>query len=518
MQTFQIETKQAETKEEDQHRLAEFSRSLLRNRCLILASNRGPVEHHLSHGELQVTRGSGGVVTALSSLGGFVPFTWVASAMGDGDRRAARMARGQHIPVSSGEQELFLRYVVTRRNVYQQYYNVFSNPFLWFLQHSMWDLPYEPNVDSIIYDAWEKGYMRVNRAFAAAIVNEAMASGRSPVILLHDYHLYLVGGMVRQALPDALIQHFVHIPWPSSGDWTILPKHIRSAILESLCSCDVVGFQTNWDARNFLLCCRDLVSEAQVDFSSYTVRFQGHTVYVHNYPVSINVNELRELAESPVVEEYVGKLRSLISEKTIVRVDRLEPSKNILRGFRAYEMLLGRYPDLLGKVTFLAFLVPSRTEIREYQRYKDAVMDIVQRINSTFSQSDWTPIHLFYEENYPQAIAGMRLCDVLLVNPVVDGMNLVAKEGPIVSTRNGVLVLSERAGAYEQLEPGVIPVSPVDIEGTTRALHEALTMSRRERVRRCNILRRIIEEEDLTHWLYRQLEDLDSLAPGKPAI
>ena len=498
--------------EQREGQLRELSRTLLENRHLILASNRGPVEHHLSSDQLRVTRGTGGVVTVLNALSKFVPFTCVTSAVGEGDRHAVTLAKGVHIPVTVGEQELFLRYVVSRRSVYNRYYNVFSNPFLWFVQHSMWDLPYAPNIDASIHDAWERGYVPVNRAFAEAIADEAAALAAPPVVMLHDYHLYLVGGQVRQAIQRAIIQHFIHIPWPSPRHWAMVPQQMREAILESLCSCDIVGFQTPQDASNFLLTCQDLLPEAKPDFEARTILFRDRTTLVRHYPVSIDVAALRELADSPEVRGYETRLRSLTREKVIVRVDRLEPSKNILRGFMAYELLLGRHPELLGRVTFLAFLVPSRTDIREYQRYSDEVMDIIQRINSTFRRGTWQPIRVFYQDNYLQAIAGMRLADVLLVNPVIDGMNLVAKEGPTVTTRNGVLILSETTGAYQQLAPGVIPISPVDLEGTTRALFEALTMGEDERARLSGELCKIIEQEDLTRWLHLQMEDLNSLA------
>ena len=487
-------------------RLEELARSLLRQRYLILASNRGPVEHHYIEGEIRITRGSGGVVTALGSLGRVVPFTWVASALGEADRQAAQMARGSYISIPLDN--VSFRYVVSPSRMYHKYYNVFSNPFLWFLHHSLWDLTYTPEIDRSIYDAWDKGYVPVNRAFASVILEETLAREGSPVIMLHDYHLYLTGNMLRRALPEALILHFNHIPWPPSEYLTLVPKRIRSAILEGLCSCDIVGFQTGWDVRKFLLSCQDHLQGAEVDFSTSIVSFQGRNVQVRQYPVSIDVHELWDLAESSTVRKHEINLRRLTKGKTIVRVDRMDPSKNILRGFRAYELLLRRHPELLGKVNYLAFLVPSRTDIREYQIYTDQVLDLIQRVNATFKQRGWIPIHLFHQENYEQALAGMRLYDVLLVNPIIDGMNLVAKEGPIVNTKNGVVVLSERAGAYEQLGSAVIPVSPADVEETSVALYEALTMDEVKRVQMNKLLREMITKEDLTHWLYRQMEDL----------
>jgi trehalose 6-phosphate synthase len=211
------------------------------------------------------------------------------------------------------------------------------------------------------------------------------------------------------------------------------------------------------------------------------------------------------------VEKAKERLRPFLGEQTIVRVDRSEPSKNIIRGLRAWELLLERYPDLRGKVNFLQFLVPSRSELGVYQTYTDEIFELIESINDHFGNVEWQPVRVFYEENYPQAIAGMSLYDVLLVNPIIDGMNLVSKEGPLVNERDGVLVLSELAGSYEQLAEYALPVAPTDLEGTVRALYWALTMPPDERRRRADALRQIIQDEDITFWLERQFRDLMAL-------
>ena len=204
-------------------RFVEQCADMLRERRLILVSNRGPVEYHLTpEGNAQARRGSGGVVTALSTLTNYVDLTWVASAMGEGDRRVAQQAEDGRIKSPLPGQSLYLRYVVTPRRVYHKFYNIFCNPLLWFLQHYMWSSPYTPNVDSAVYDAWGDGYVAVNRSFADAVVDEARHSASPPYVMLHDYHLYLAPGMVRAELPDALIQHFLHIPWPDPSYWQML--------------------------------------------------------------------------------------------------------------------------------------------------------------------------------------------------------------------------------------------------------------------------------------------------------
>ena len=487
---------------------------MLGQRSLIIASNRGPVEHQVgSDGRVHARRGSGGVVTALSALTAVVPFTWVACAMSEGDRKAAQEAEGGHIASSLPGQRILLRYVVTPRRMYHKYYNIFCNPLLWFLQHYMWSSPYTPNVDSTVYDAWKTGYIPVNEAFAKAIIEEARSLPAPPYIMLHDYHLYLTPGMLRQELPTAVIQHFIHIPWPTPIYWQLLPQSMRLPIVEGLCNSDIVGFQSTRDVRSFLHTAEDFLEGAQVDHVAQTVTHCGRTTMVRSYPISIDVAELRSIAASPRAREYEGKLEPLRNERTIVRVDRAEPSKNIVRGFRAYGVLLERHPELRGKVNFLAFLVPSRTHIRQYHRYLEEIDTQIQAVNQTFGTPDWQPIRVFYENNYTQAIAAMGLYDVLLVNPIIDGMNLVAKEGPVVNTKAGVLILSDAAGAYEQLRPGVIAVAPADIEGTMEALYQALTMPQEERERRAATLGDIIQRADITEWVCSQLEDLHTLVP-----
>jgi len=270
----------------------------------------------------------------------------------------------------------------------------------------------------------------------------------------------------------------------------------------------VVGLQTAYDVENFLLTCQWNLPEAAVDHERRVVYLDGHGPRVNAYPVSVDVAELERLARSEEVSRYEERIRPLLGEKTIVRVDRVDPAKNILHGFEAYDMLLQHCPTLVGRVNFLAFLVPSRTSIREYKEYTQQVFALVDKINARHRKAGWKPIKVFYEHNYAQAIAGMRLYDVLLVNPVADGMNLVAKEGPVVNTRDGVLVLSKKAGAHEQLSGDCISVEPADIEGTAQALYRALTMTSWERIQKAQRLRMSVRKEDITWWLGTQLDDL----------
>ena len=496
----------------DVNELTELCEAVFSQRPLILVSNRGPVEHQMSgDGWPEARRGSGSVVTAFNSLAQKFEFTWVASAMGEGDRVVSENGQGPHIKSPLPGHEINLRYVVTPRRVYHKYYNILCNPLLWFLQHYMWNPPYNPNVDAAVHDAWESGYIPVNQAFANAVISEAQALEQAPIVIGHDYHLYLMPEFVRKGVPEAVIQHFVHIPWPTPQYWHMIPDYIIRRICESLCTTDLLGFQTIGDVRCFLDTVEEFVPDVTVDRTSHTVTRNGRTTSVKVYPISINVEEVQRIANSPRALDYENRLSADTGDVTIVRIDRAEPNKNIVRGFRAYELMLTRYPELKGKVKFLAFLVPSRTHIRQYQRYMDEIQQVIQQINNNHGTDDWQPIVPFIENNYTQAIAGMKLYDVLLVNTIIEGMNLVAKEGPVVNNRDGVLVLSHSSGVYQQLSDGAISVSPTDIEGTMEALHQAITMSAEDRKARAARMLNSVCREDINHWLYQQMNDISGI-------
>jgi len=507
----------ADKRKQNDMRLEKVCKDGLGQRRLIIAANRGPFEYYTTEdGRLQVRRSGGWIMAMLNALARHKEPTWVTSAIGEGDRKTAEKAEWAHFKAPLLGRDVYLRFVSTPRNMYHKYHSVFCNPLLWFLQHNLWNAPYTPNIDKAVYDAWENGYLPVNQAFAQAVAAEAKESDVAPLVMLHDYHLYLAPQYVRQALPDVVMQHFTHVPWPSPDCWELLPKTMQMSIHAGLCSADIVGLQNKRFAQNFLHCCDCFLEGAEVDYRSQTVFYQGHLARVKAYPISIDVANLQKLNASIRVQESDKKLSPLCRQHTIVRVDRAEPSKNIVRGFRAFDLLLEHHPEMKEKVSFLAFLMPIRTHVRQFQRYAEEVTALVEAINARHGTAEWKPIHLFNENNYPQALAGLHHYDVLLVNAISDGMPLVAKEGPIVNQRDGVLVLSEGVGACEQLGQCALAVAPTDLESTAQAIYTALTMSDEERSQRASQLRRIVEEEDITHWLCCQLEDLASLCQRAP--
>ena len=492
--------------------LTQLCSTVTSQRRLFIVSNRGPVEHHMTPGgHPEARRASGGVVTALNSITQSVEFTWVASAMGEGDRLVSNNGHAPSFKSPLPGQTIDLRYVVTPRRAYHKYFNVLCNPLLWFLQHYMWNPPYNPNVDASVHDAWETGYVPVNQAFARAIVEECSENAKPPIIIGHDYHLYLLPEFVRKELPGAVIQHFVHIPWPSPRYWQMIPEYIVERICSSLCAADVAGFQTPQDCRSFIDTIEEFLPDARVDRDECAVFWRDGRTQVRCYPLSINVPEVQGIANSARALEYQSRLANWTNEMNVVRIDRAEPNRNIVRGFKAFGLMLSKYPELQGRVNFLAFLVPSRTHVRQYQRYMDEIQQSVNQVNEMYGNGDWTPIKMFVENNYTQALAGMKLYDALLVNTVIEGMNLVAKEGPVVNNRDGVLVISRSSGAYHQLAKGALSVSPTDIEGTMEALYKAITMPQEKRKEMASALAESICGEDITHWISRQLEDIAKL-------
>jgi trehalose 6-phosphate synthase len=507
---------------------------------LFVVSNRGPITFDVdpdAPGGLTAARGSGGLVTALAELGRYAPVTWIAATAGEGDRLAAKeLPRADRttgrIPIASREravrvrellgelaadQDLRLEYVALPEDVYSAYYETVANPFLWFLQHQMYGLPYGPNVDAALLEAWRDGYRPANRLLAEATI-EAMKDVERPVVLLQDYHLYLTAETIRTARPDATILHFNHIPWPPASIWQVLPQAMRRAICEGLLACDIVGLQTDRYATHFLETVGSFVRDARVDPRSRTVRWRGRRIRVGSYPISLDPDGLIRFARSDAVVERLGRLTERLARagdpRVIVRADRIEPSKNALRGFLAFEELLTRRPELRSTLRFVAVQAPTRTTIAEYAEYAAAVREVVARVNG-LDEPDDQPIWILDGSDYAMAIAGLRRADVVLVNPIVDGMNLVAKEAVLVGDRAPVLILSETAGAAEQLADDVLSVAPADVAGTADQLERALAMPEVERRARLRRLRASVRAEDLDWWLDRQLRDLAAIRRGQ---
>lgn len=497
-------------------RAPEASESIHADR-LIIATNRGPVEYYVSQDKtLKHRRGAGGVVTALMGAMKHTDATWVALAMTEGDRQALKEAKDGLLPSPLPDQEMQLRYMAVPKNVYHKHYNMISNQVLWFLQHYLLD-PHagRPSAEQI-HDAWENGYCKANQAIAEAVCTEIARQPTSAVVMLHDYHLYLASTMIRQRHPSIVIQQFIHIPWPEVRYWeSTLSNTMTQAIHSGLLGNDILGFQTRRDAQNFLEGVDTLFDDVEVDLAARVISRQGHRTLVRDYPISISVAEERRIVHSVAGRRAAGRIQPLLGEQTIMRVDRIEPTKNIVQGFQAYAHMLDHHPELHGKVKFLAFLVPSRQSVPRYQKYTDDNLKLIDEINHKYGRNDWEPIHAFVQNDRTRALAAMQFYDVLLVNSLIDGMNLVAKEGPIVNQRNGVLVLSRTSGAFQQLEMASIAISPADTVETAEALYQALTMSPQERRQKADLARQEVEQNDLTVWIVQQVRDINHVLESR---
>ncbi len=476
----------------------------------LIVSNRGPVEYSVDGGGcLHGCRAAGGLATALASGAKSRGVTWIASAVSPGDRRVAA-ACGAVESEEGGR----LRFVAPPADTYDLFYNSFCNPILWFLQHSLCDQLQCPDLEAEALRAWDQGYLPVNQAFGQAVVEELNGGERTAQVMLHDYHLYVAPLFIRNLAPKAVLQHFIHIPWPGPEEWRALPRPITESICEGLLANDSVVFQTQECVDNFILTCEAFLPGIRAECESGEVVRRGRPTRVWANPISVDPSDLLCRLTSPEADECRQRLRSETGERTIVRVDRLDPSKNIVAGFRAFDLLLDRHPEWIGKVGFIACLVPSHTAIPEYRTYADETFRLVEAINRRYGRPGWTPITVHHEHNRLQALVAMSLYDVLLVNSRRDGMNLVSKEGPVVNERDGALVLSVAAGSYEELREGALGVRPDDIVGTAEALHTALLMSPAERRERATLLRQAVIDHDLDRWLRLQFEDLEAAERG----
>ncbi len=484
---------------------------LLGNFSPIVLSNRGPVEALPGGG---IRPGAGGLVTALTSLASATGAAWVSAARNGFERELAR--NGSAMP-HDAERTFSVFYAPIDAAAYDLHYSAISNPTLWFAHHYLWNIAVEPVVDHEMHRAWSEGYVRVNEAIAQRALAIGRRAASRPLFLTQDYQLYLAPGMIRAALPHAAMQHFVHVPWPEPRYLKVLPASMRVPILKGLLANDIVGLQTSLDVDNFLRCCSELMG-LRIAEPDAAVLYGGRLVWVRAYPVSIDVEALRRLGESPRVRELESEIETWRPEKLIVRVDRTDPSKNILRGFLAYERLLEEHPEHHGRVAFWAFLQPSRLDVPAYRDYLARVRQAVERVNARFGTPAWQPTRLDIAEDMELAVAAFKSYDVLLVNPILDGMNLVAKEGPAVNRRSGVLVLSESAGAHEELGGHSLSINAFDVEMTAHTLHRALEMSALERAARASAINQVVEANDVARWVRHQLEDIRSVIPPMSAL
>ncbi|MDS1270216.1 trehalose-6-phosphate synthase [Lipingzhangella sp. LS1_29] len=486
---------------------------------VLVASNRGPISITTDeHGHYRAQRGGGGLVSGLSALGHRPEYAgtqalWVCAALSETDRQAARSAPGGRLDQSS---ELAEHLESTSPGVqmldipvetFTGAYTTIANSVLWFVHHLLFDIPNHPQFDARFRERWED-YVAYNAAFGEALASAAAPGAR---VFVQDYHLALVPRMLRERRPDLRVSHFSHTPWAPVEYFRLLPPDIRVQLLDGMLGADHLGFHTQGWARAFTECCTaELPGEVAVSATNgWEIRRGGRVVRVGVHPLGVDAAGLRSRAAEADVAERRAELSEAVGDrKLLVRIDRTELSKNIVRGLAGFRELLQRHPEWRRAVTHLAFAYPSRTDVPEYRSYTESVRELAASINSEFGTEDWTPVLLEVRDDFARSLAAYQLADVLVVNPIRDGMNLVAKEGPILSERDSVLVLSTGAGAVEELGEDALLVHPYDVSATADALDTALRMPPGERQKRRERLADRAAQMPPHRWFTEQLTHL----------
>ena len=475
-------------------------------RRLLIASNRGPVQIAAGPGGKQeVRRGGGGLVSgmvsALSEVGGL----WVCAALSDRERVAARRAPDGHLAEAGLDTGgLDVRMLPLDPLTFGRAYNGIANSTIWFVNHQLYDSANKPVFDAGWRRLWA-AYERYNGAFADALAAEAAPGAK---VMIQDYHLDVCPRQLRERRDDLRIAHFTHTPWAPPDYFAMLPDPVARELLTGPLGADHVGFHCARWARAFLDCCAEFLG-AEVDHSARTVEWEGRTVRIGLHPLGTSATEMRDRAAEEDVESALGHLRDLVGDRQVIaRVDRTELSKNIVRGLLAYRELLRTRPDWRGQVVHIAYAYPSRHDLPEYREYTAMVQRVGREIEEEFGTDDWDPLLLEVGNDYPGSLAALRLADVLLVNPVRDGMNLVAKEGVVLSEPGCGVVLSRHAGVADEYAGDAIMVNPYDVTQTAEALHEALSMPAAERRARADRLTAAATALPPAEWFRAQLDAL----------
>ncbi|GAA1980867.1 alpha,alpha-trehalose-phosphate synthase (UDP-forming) [Kitasatospora viridis] len=474
---------------------------------ILVASNRGPVSFSTAaDGSLSLRRGGGGLVSGLSAIDD-PNAVWVCAALGEADRAAARRSpdgRLDRAGFEVGGQAV--RMLDLDPEVFDRAYNGVANSTLWFLHHMLYATPTSPAFDRRAGEQWA-GFRAYNAAFAEALAAEA-APGAA--VLVQDYHLTLVPELLRELRPDLRIGYFLHIPWAPADYFRLLPDDRAAAVLTGVLGADRAGFHTRRWAEAFADCCEQVLG-ATVDRADLSVTHRGRTTRLGVHALGADGEFLRERAHRPDVDQRLAALRQQVGDRrTIVRVDRTELSKNIVRGLQAYRHLLRTRPEWHDRVVHVAFAYPSRQDLAEYREYTAEVRRISEEINAEFGTARWQPLILQVEDDFARSLAAYRLADVALVNPIRDGMNLVAKEVPVVSDAGCALVLSREAGAWPELAEDAIGINPYDVLGTADALHRALGMPVAERTERTKRLAAAATALPPQQWFLDQLAELSA--------
>jgi trehalose 6-phosphate synthase len=469
---------------------------------VVIAANRGPIGFRRDRdGTITSSRGAGGLVSAMTGLATDGTTVWVCAALSDLDREVATAAPGGRLDLAGyadgGAVQMLPVDVATLAGAYTS----IANTTLWFVHHGMVGADDPLSFD----DAWRHdwaSYVEYNSCFAMAIAVAAAAGAR---VLVQDYHLALLPALLRAQRPDLRIGHFTHTPWAAPATFALLPDDVATALLVGMLGADSVGFHSPRWAREFIDCCTATLA---VEDLGTAVRFAGRDIAVRVHPLGVDAPPLlARAAEADVIARRADLTVQIGDRQAIARVDRTEPSKNIARGLEAYRDLLVRYPEHRERVIHVALAYPSRQDVAAYRRDTERVQSLASSINAELATPSWTPVLLSIRDDYPSSLATLQSGNVLLINPVRDGMNLVAKEAALL-TDDAVLVLSRAAGAADEMGEFALLVDPFDIAATADALHAALVMPAAERARRHAGLVRAATALPPRAWLRQQLDAL----------
>jgi trehalose 6-phosphate synthase len=467
---------------------------------LIVASNRGPVSY-LPSGDGWITqRGGGGLVSAMSDVEtDGAQALWICAALTEDDRAA----------IADGQQEPRVRMLSIDPDRLHDAYDEVSNSTLWFVHHMLFDLKTEPAFTHSFGRQWME-YQAFNNAFAEAIDEEA---DQGATVLIQDYHLSLVPSLLRLRRPDLKTAFFAHTPWAPPEYLSVLPREAAEQLLLGVLGADHTGFHSPRWAKDFVDCCVELLgAQAWREGDRWMVRHHHRATRIDVHPLGVDAERFVEGLQRVEVEANVRRLQERYGERAVIaRIDRTEPSKNILRGLKAYREFLRQRPEWHERVVHFVLAYYSRQDLESYQSYTNDLRELCDEINAEFATPDWDAVDLYLEADMDLTMAAYSIADVLVVNPVRDGMNLVAKECPIVSNyvdHGVVLLLSRNAGAADEMAEDALLVNPFDLEETAQMLHTALLMDRDERRRRTYALAQISSAMPPSLWVQRQIDAL----------
>jgi trehalose 6-phosphate synthase len=472
--------------------------------ALVVASNRGPLTVvAVEDGDDEIRRGGGGLVSGMqAALSTSQDAVWVCAALNDRERALARQAhkgRLSELPVVADalHGDFDVHMLPVDAQTFRAAYNGIANSTLWFVLHKLFDMPKQPAFDATWRRQWA-AYVRYNQAFANAIVDEA-AEGAA--VMVQDYHLFLVPRLLRRARPDLRIGFFTHTPWVPADYFTILPDDVAYDVVDGMLGADVIGFHTERWA--------DLFREtAQVVCGT-----DADAVRV--FPLGTDADEMNQRGHRRDVDSALRVLNEVVGDRLVIgRVDRTELSKNVWRGLLAYRELLRRHPEWHNRIVHAVYDNPSREDLPAYREYTASLERLASEIDDEFSTDEWTPVVLEIADDYPAALAALRRSDVVYVNSVRDGMNLVVLEALVLSERSPAVVISREMGAAEILGDDAITVNPFDVSANAEALHAALLLEQGFRAERAARMREAAVRLPPVEWFRAQLDALPDAQPG----